>query len=190
MGIICPSLVGKGVNCQIWGGLVPCPPSALHNRERPYSPARSAWALRRRSNIAVLPGRGRGGHWTGHCKVQTGRSAGRPRGRRAVGSGQHRWWLWSARSKCRLVYIMATAQRFRLTPRAGGTFDLGPFAVSPPLLRCCRRRHAAHCTAALTRPHGGASYSERNTLLQQLFLLTGEWVLHGEFQLLHIDQIR
>ena len=109
---------------------------------------------------------------------------------RRPGSGQHRWWLWSARSKCRLVYIMATAQRFRLTPRAGGTFDLGPFAVSPPLLRCCRRRHAAHCTAA-TRPHGGgASYSERNTLLQQLFLLTGEWVLHGEFQLPHIDQIR
>ena len=121
--------------------------------------------------------------------IARSRPASRPRGCRAVGSGQHRWWLWSARSKCRLVYIMATAQRFRLTPRAGGTFDLGPFAVSPPLLRCCRRRHAAHCTAA-TRPDGGASYSERNTLLQQLFLLTGEWVLHGEFQLLHIDQIR
>ena len=32
----------------------------------------------------------------------------------------------SVRSKCPLVYIMATAQRFRLTPRAGGTFDVVP----------------------------------------------------------------
>ena len=163
--------------------------TSIYNRETPLT-------CKKRVSVDTAiehrPGRGRGrdGHRTGHCKVQTGRSAGRPRGRWAAGSGQHRWWLWSARSKCRLVYIMATAQRFRLTPRAGGTFDLGPFAVSPPLLRCCRRRHAAHCTAA-TRPHGGgASYSERNTLLQQLFLLTGEWVLHGEFQLPHIDQIR
>ena len=32
----------------------------------------------------------------------------------------------AVRSKCPLVYIMATAQRFRLTPRAGGTFDVVP----------------------------------------------------------------
>ena len=79
-----------------------------------------------------------------HTELAIARSspATRPVGRsdKWPGSGQHWWWLWSARSKCRLVYIMATAQRFRLTPRAGGTFDLGPFAVSPPLLRCCRRR--------------------------------------------------
>ena len=47
-------------------------------------------------------------------------------------------WPWSSmafvsvRSKCPLVYIMATAQRFRLTPRVVGSFDQRAAPVTTP----------------------------------------------------------
>ena len=59
--------------------------TSIYNRETPLT-------CKKRVSVDTAiehrPGRGRGrdGHRTGHCKVQTGRSAGRPRGGRAVGS--------------------------------------------------------------------------------------------------------
>ena len=52
-------------------------------------------------------------------------------------------WPWSSmpfvsvRSKCPLVYIMATAQRFRLTPRVVGSFDQRAAPVTTPRIPLC-----------------------------------------------------